>query len=544
MPIYFYYIALTFIFALLGYYSTLLLSFILYWISASLAVISIAYLIKMPSIFRKNSDGRIPLYINVLLWPFIAGVYIYNGIARKLDKTPKIHKIGKGLFVATRLNTQDFISGDISDIHAIVDMTAEFSALDWGSTALELDYLNVPTLDHQTPDLDSLQQAITWIDNHISNGNNVVVHCALGRGRSVFVAAAYLLAKNPHLSVREVLDNISRVRTQAGLNKKQLRRLAQYREQKSLNTYPTAWLIVNPAAGGGKWEQYQVDVINQLNKHFTLTVKETTPTQSAKHYTEQALAAKTLTVIAAGGDGTLREVAEEVVNTNITFGFLPMGTANALAHHLYGHLSKITPVELALSHICNKQTVKIDTAKCNGKTALLLAGIGLEYDMINFADREVKDDNGQFAYLNGFWKAYSEGKTYHVDVAFDDQDFTPIETTSFVVANAAPVTSLLAQGNGAPNIQDGYLDVTWINSTQQVGSKLMGLGELISAGLSFNNDQPKPVDSEQNIQAKRVKKIKINSKESIKYVIDGELFESDTLNICINPNALTVFLKQ
>ncbi len=266
MPIYFYYIALTFIFALLGYYSAFLLSFILYWISASLAVISIAYLIKMPSIFRKNSDGRIPLYINVLLWPFIAGVYIYNGIARKLDKTPKIHEIDKGLFVATRLNTQDFISGNISDIHAIVDMTAEFSALDWGSTALDLDYLNIPTLDHQTPDLDSLQQAITWIDNHINDGNNVVVHCALGRGRSVFVAAAYLLAKNPDLTVREVLDNISSVRTQAGLNKKQLRRLTQYREQKSLNTYPTAWLIVNPAAGGGKWEQYKVDVINQLNK--------------------------------------------------------------------------------------------------------------------------------------------------------------------------------------------------------------------------------------------------------------------------------------
>ena len=116
MAIHFYYIALTLVFAFLGYFYNSLLSFVFYWVSISFLIISVAYLTKNPSIFRKNSDGRIPLFINILLWPFITGVTLYNAIARRRDSTDKMHQIDKGLFVATRLNTQDFTSSDISNI--------------------------------------------------------------------------------------------------------------------------------------------------------------------------------------------------------------------------------------------------------------------------------------------------------------------------------------------------------------------------------------------------------------------------------------------
>jgi diacylglycerol kinase family enzyme len=544
MPIHFYYVALTLVFALLGYYYTSFLSFVFYWAFASFFILSIAYFIKKPSIFRKNSDGRIPYYINILLWPFISGVYLYNAIARRLDKTAKMHQIDRGLFVATRLNTQDFTSTEIANIDAIVDMTAEFSALDWGASVLDLDYLNVPTLDHQTPNIDELREAITWINNHINQGHNVVVHCALGRGRSVFLAAGYLLAKYPELTVRSALEKITKVRTQARLNKAQLKILLKYRENNDIDIYPTAWLIANPVAGGGKWPANKQNVVNQLYKHFTLVIKETTLELSAKYFAQKAISENVNTVIAAGGDGTLREVAEELINTQISFGILPMGTANAFAHNLYGHLYKISPVELAVSHLCNKKTTQIDTATCNDKTVLLLAGIGLEYDMINYADRDVKDDMGQFAYLNGFRKAYTNGDIHKLNVSFDDEPFEIIDTTSFVVANAAPVTSILAQGNGIPDCQDGYLDVTWIKPTQSMSDKLMGVGELISSSLNKDPGSNDRSVNENNIQTKRIKKVNINSEETIHYVIDGELFTSKSLEMSINPDALTVFLKQ
>ena len=547
MAIHFYYIALTAVLALCGYFTESILSFIFYWASASFLIISIAYLTQQPNIFRKNSDGRIPLFITILLWPFIAGVYIYNLIARALDNTEKIHRIDKGLYVATRLNMRDFTSADISDVHAIVDMTAEFSALDWGASALEIDYLNVPTLDHQTPKLEALRETLTWIDNHIKQGHNVIVHCALGRGRSVFVAAAYLLIKYPDLTVRGALAQITRIRTKAGLNQSQLKYLVQYRENHEIYTFPPAWLIVNPAAGGGKWQTHKANIKNQLYKHFDLTIKETTPELSAESLTDQAISKNVKTIIAGGGDGTLREVAEQLVNKPYKLGFLPLGTANALVHNLYGHMSKISPVELALSHLCSKQTKKIDTANCNGKTVLLLAGIGIEYEMIHYADREVKNTMGQFAYLSGFWKAYIQGQAHKLKVSFDHGPFKPIDTSSFVVANAAPFSSVLAQGNGIPDCQDGYLDITWINAKEESRDKLIGLGELISAGLNITKQRKSKKQSkseDENIHSKRVKQVSIKSEQAINYVIDGELFDGESLTIDVNPQALTVFLKQ
>ncbi|WP_186758773.1 dual specificity protein phosphatase family protein, partial [Vibrio cyclitrophicus] len=78
---------------------------------------------------------------------------------------------------------------------------------------------------HKAPKLHKLKHAINWIDTQINQSRSVVVHCALGRGRSVFVFAAYLLAKNPSLTVEQALKSINDVRSTARLNNLQLKAL-------------------------------------------------------------------------------------------------------------------------------------------------------------------------------------------------------------------------------------------------------------------------------------------------------------------------------
>ncbi|WDE12522.1 diacylglycerol kinase family protein [Thalassomonas haliotis] len=543
MPIYFYYIALSLSLLVSGVYLESAWSLLCFWISTALAIVSLAYIAEKPSIFRKKADGRIPLPVNILLLPFIAGVHAYNIIAKWSDKRKNIqyiHQIEAGLCVATRLNGRDFLSLENFYVSAIVDMTAEFSALDWSASVLELNYLNVPVLDHQSPKAEELRQAITWIDNHITAQQRVVVHCALGRGRSVFVVAAYLLAKSPELSVREVLENISRIRASAGLNKAQMKRLVKYHRQQQIYINPAAHLIANPASGGGKWPEYKDEVLLQLFKHFKLTIKETTPQVSAEKLTREALTAGAETIIAAGGDGTLREVAQQLVNTDKRFGLLPMGTANALAHNLYGNVSKIIPIETALEHLLSGQVKAIDTALCNDKTVLLLVGIGLEHEMIDYADRQSKDEAGQFAYLEGFWKAYMAGKEHALNVAFNDEQANPLKTTSLVIANAAPFTSILAQGNGAPDFRDGYLDVTWINADKDNSNKFIDLAELITAGLNLRSQNSQ---ENNNIHTRLAETITIESQQPIEYVIDGELFSDERLEIKSNHKSLQVMMK-
>ncbi|MFX3748115.1 dual specificity protein phosphatase family protein, partial [Streptococcus suis] len=75
-------------------------------------------------------------------------------------------------------------------ITAVLDVTCEFDGLEWSSTQENINYLNIPVLDHRAPTSSQLNQAINWIAHHVKNNRRVVVHCALGRGRSVFVMAA------------------------------------------------------------------------------------------------------------------------------------------------------------------------------------------------------------------------------------------------------------------------------------------------------------------------------------------------------------------
>lgn len=540
MFIYLYYIALAIAAFCLAGFSTSITSFLFAWIGLALSIVASAYIFQKSSVFRKTYDGSIPFITSILLLPFIIGVHVYNIIAAKLDKTDRIHLIDHCVHVGSRLNSSDLLTLESLNIKAIVDMTAEFSALNWSASAMEFDYFNIPVLDHQSPKEEELRQAITWIDNQVARDRSVVVHCALGRGRSVFVVAAYMLAKSPELSVREVLEKITKIRRFASLNRSQLKHLVNFHRNNKIYINEQACLIANPVSGGGKWLESQDFIINQLSKYFKLSIKETTLEQSASDFTQQALKDNVKTIIAAGGDGTLREVAQQLVNTDTKFGIIPLGTANALAHHLYGNFSKVDPVGTAMLHITSKHCEMIDTAVCNERTVLLLAGIGLEHEMISKADRDNKNNSGQFAYLAGFFRGFAEGKTYTLTVQFDQQAEEIIESTSFVVANAAPFTSLLAQGNGAPDFKDGLLDVTWIKPSDAATSKLIDFAELVTASFKLRQGNEASKNNG-NIQAKLAKKVIIKSEQPIDYVIDGEVFEDETVCIASNPESLKVF---
>lgn len=58
---------------------------------------------------------------------------------------------------------------------------------------LEANYLSVT--DKQAPTLSDVLNAIKWIDSMSLSGKKVFIHCRAGMGRSVTVAACYLIAK-------------------------------------------------------------------------------------------------------------------------------------------------------------------------------------------------------------------------------------------------------------------------------------------------------------------------------------------------------------
>lgn len=459
---------------------------------------------------------------------------MYNRIARHSDGVPSIQRVGDDLFIGDRLTLSDVPILSEKKIKAVLDVTAEFESLDWALSSEKISYLNIPILDHAIPGDEEIRQAIVWIKNQQLNNGAVLVNCALGRGRSALVIAAYLLSQTGPKEVSGVLHELKNIRRTINLNKRQSKLLKEIFEKEKFVSLPKAWVIANPVSGGGKWHEYRNEILNKLSNHYLLTIKESSENESVSHITEVAVNDTPDVIIACGGDGTVSEVAEKIINTEIKLGIIPAGTTNALCHVLMGVKAKLLPVETACAYIINGKSRKIDTATCNGQLVLLLVGLGFEQRMIEAADRKAKDEYGQFAYLRGLWQAIQDSDILKMTVAIDgDKPFT-IETSSLVVANAAPLTTILAQGKGTPDHLDGLLDVTWIDAEKAQDKTIAGLLELAISGL-FD------VSSGYSIKHLHAKRVNISVEPENNYVIDGEVYKSEELEISISPKSLRVF---
>ncbi|NMM39833.1 diacylglycerol kinase family protein [Pseudoalteromonas arctica] len=532
------YLLLAIVFIIMGWQvSPSYFSLLFYWAALSLLLVSGAYFFNIAKIFRKRENGVIPFYIRWAFIPFLLGAQVYNAWSRKHDKVPPLQQINEHLFLACRLFPSDIDTLKDNGITAVLDVTCEFDGLEWSSTQENINYLNIPVLDHRVPTHSQLNQAINWIAHHIKNNRRVVVHCALGRGRSVFVMAAYLLSQNKEADVHQVLAQIKETRETANLNKHQLRQLVKRHRKGELLIKNKAVLIANPVSGTKLWQQKEHLIVAHLSTYYNLKVLITSVEQNGITLAKQAIADKPDMIIACGGDGTVAEVASVLVNTDCKLGIIPFGTANALAHVLMGIKSKLIPVEVACDLIIKGQTKLMDTAYCNGELMLLLAGIGFEQHMIEKADRDTKNELGQFAYLQGFWQALGEQKAQDFTVQLDDNQPHKIHTNSLIVANAAPFTTLLAQGGGQPDHYDGLLDVNWLTPNPDASANVLSIAELVFSSIT----QAHFAINSHHTNARRVA---ISATEEIKYVLDGEVKSADKLTIEITPQSLAVICAE
>tara|TARA_Y100001968_G_scaffold133915_2_gene122167 strand:- start:6624 stop:8267 length:1644 start_codon:yes stop_codon:yes gene_type:complete len=523
--------------ALAGYFAwyvpNLGLTIIFGWTGFSLIAVSSAYLLRYPALFRKREDGAIPFYIRWIFVPFLLGSWLYNEYARRTDKVPPLQKIEESLFLGCRMSTQHVDLLNENDIGAILDVTAEFDGLDWTAYQEDFAYLNIPVLDHTSPTTEQLLHAINWLDQKIADGQKVVVHCALGRGRSVLVVAAYLLAKHPSLTINEAMANIQSIRTTARLNKRQRSALAKIQQGGHLNLSKSLTLIANPVAGGGKWKTEKADILAQLNEKFRVTVEETTPDVDGEALAKKAVEEGVDIVVACGGDGTITEVASALADTDTTLGIIPLGTANALCQVLHGYTSKIMPVGTACEIIIDGHAIYMDTARCNDKMMLLVAAVGFEERMISAADRGEKDNGGQMAYLRGLWDAISQNDNLSFSLSLEDGPTQHIDTPSLVIANAAPVTTALAQGGEPPDVTDGKLDITWLTPQASADKQFLSLAELVLT----TSESKQQSDTITHTQASS---LTLEFDEEVSYALDGEIFNAKHIEINIQPRSLKV----
>ena len=101
----------------------------------------------------------------------------------------------------------------------------------------------------------------------------------------------------------------------------------------------------------------------------------------------------------------------------------------------------------------------VDAARCNGLPMVLLAGIGFEAETVERASREAKKRFGVLAYVMAGIQEWRELEAFEAEIETEDKVIT-VTASAVTVANAAPPTSILAQGPAGVIFDDGLLDIT------------------------------------------------------------------------------------
>lgn len=294
-----------------------------------------------------------------------------------------------------------------------------------------------------------------------------------------------------------------------------------------------AVLIMNPVSGistlatsDGTAEEHEQAVLAALRLHgIEAKVMYTTPEDPGARLAAQVAAEQAEVVIAAGGDGTIHEVATGLIGTQSALGILPLGTMNNLAHSL----NIPETIEEACAAIATGETVSIDVGKINEQYFLEVAGIGLEAALFPAAE-EVKSP-GVLSTLHGIIEglcillAY---KSARLRISIDEQKRHPYHAIQVTICNSryyGPQFELVPDAL----MDDGLLDVVIFKNF----NKLEYMRHAISIVQGKRVYQPK-------VFHRRVKSLRISADHPMEIQADGLPHGHTPATVTVLPGALRV----
>ncbi len=253
-------------------------------------------------------------------------------------------------------------------------------------------------------------------------------------------------------------------------------------------------------------------------------------TKSAEHATilsKNAVADKVDVIVAVGGDGTVNEVASQMINTSSTLGIVPLGSGNGLARHL--GISR--NIEKAIELINKQITSVIDTASVNGKPFVSIAGVG--FDALVAERFAASTHRGFLGYFHIIANEYLNYKPQHYNITFDDGKVINQDALFVAFANS---NQFGYNTTIAPNakLKDGLLDVCIVKKPQ-----------IFHIPMIANLLLLKMVDVSPLVNIVQTKGLIVNCSTDTVLNIDGEAVNfGKNLNVKINPLSLKIIINK
>lgn len=308
-----------------------------------------------------------------------------------------------------------------------------------------------------------------------------------------------------------------------------------------VKSYQKAVLIYNPYAGRltnqAHLLQRTIAVLGQQGvqvKHVA-----THGPNTGALVAREAIAAGADLILAAGGDGTINEVANGMVHSKVPLAILPGGTANVLAHELRvkmrldrtaGEITSLVPTPVAMGRITRSGQ--------DSRHFLMMAGVGLDAQIVYDLNLDLKAFFGKMAYYLGGFAQIAKPLTPFRAVV----DGKPYETTFALVTRVRNYGGDFEIARAASLLNSQFEVVLFkVRQSYQYVPYLLGmmLGQVAHMPgcrvLKAHSVQCEPLDESAPFQAPSV---------AAPLQIDGEYAGRLPFSIDIVTNALTLMLPK
>ncbi|HWL67778.1 MAG TPA: diacylglycerol kinase family protein [Geminicoccus sp.] len=176
-------------------------------------------------------------------------------------------------------------------------------------------------------------------------------------------------------------------------------------------------IIQNPTAGRRRNAKVTALAEALESMGIAVTVRLTGTAGDAEHLARQAAESddRPDVLVAAGGDGTVNEVANGLLGSDLPLAILPTGTVNVLARELGigGSTEEVARMVAAGGY------AQVWPGLANGRAFLLMAGIGFDAAVVAAVSPAAKRRLGQLAYLLAAARLWWRWQPVHHELQVD-----------------------------------------------------------------------------------------------------------------------------
>lgn len=201
---------------------------------------------------------------------------------------------------------------------------------------------------------------------------------------------------------------------------------------------------------------------------------ETSVEDVGQGVTRQALEDGADLIIAAGGDGTVRAVAEAVRGSGTPVALLPSGTGNLLARNLDLTLDDM-PQSVRVAFTGSDRRIDLGVIDIERKDRtrtrhvfVVMAGMGLDAKMIDNTDEDLKAKAGWAAYLKAIVTSLRDPNELRMRFRLDDGDVTRATVHTVILGNCGSLPANILLLPDAV-VDDGLFDLMLMRPGSALG---------------------------------------------------------------------------